>query len=76
MHAVVGVSMRHLLNIISLQLLAQLVSYNWQVETLQMKAEWRSVSTICGVLCVMTFGKALMLLWCVDNWGTPLKVSN
>ena len=76
MHTVVGVSVRYLLNTTLLQLLAQLVSYNWQVETLQMKAEWRSVSTICGVLCAMTFGKASMLWLCVDNWGTPLKVSN
>ena len=27
-----------------------------------------------GVLCVMTSGEVLMLLWCVDNWATPLKV--
>ena len=29
---------------------------------------------MCGVLCVMTPGEVLMLLWCVDNWATPLKV--
>ena len=39
-----------------------------------MKAEWRSVCTMCGALCVMTTGEALMPLWCVDNWDTPLKV--
>ena len=27
-----------------------------------------------GVLCVMTPGEVLMLLWCVDNWDTLLKV--
>ena len=27
-----------------------------------------------GVLCVMTSGEVLMLLWCVDKWDTPLKV--
>ena len=41
-----------------------------------MKAEWRSASTMNGVLCVMTPGEVLMLLWCVDNWDTPLKVSS
>ena len=28
-----------------------------------------------GVLCVMTPGITMMLLWCVDSWSTPLKVS-
>jgi len=27
-----------------------------------------------GVLCVMTPGEVVMLLWCVDNWDTQLKV--
>ena len=27
-----------------------------------------------GVLCVMTPGELMMLLWCVDSWDTPLKV--
>ena len=39
-----------------------------------MKAELRSASTMSGVLCVMTPGEVQMLLWCVDNWDTPLKV--
>ena len=39
-----------------------------------MKAEWKSVSTMCGVLCVEGPGEVLMLLWCVDSWDTPLKV--
>ena len=39
-----------------------------------MKAEWRSAWTISGVLCVMTPGEALMLLWCVDSWDTYHKV--
>ena len=59
-----------------LQLLVQLVSSDWQEVILQMKAELRSASTISGVLCVMTYGEALMLLWCVDNWDIPLKVHN
>ena len=29
---------------------------------------------MCGVLCVLTLGEVLMLLWCVDNWVTPHKV--
>ena len=41
-----------------------------------MKAEWRSASTMNGVLCVMTPGEVLMLLWCVDSWDTLLKVSS
>ena len=41
----------------------------------QMKAGWRSVLTICGVLCVMTSGGVLMHLWCVDNWDILVKVS-
>ena len=28
-----------------------------------------------GVLCVMTPGELMMLLWCADSWGTPFKVS-
>ena len=39
-----------------------------------MKAEWRSVSTMSGVLCVMTHWELQMLLWCVDSWDTRLKV--
>ena len=31
---------------------------------------------ILGALCVMTTGTTQMLLWCVRNWDTPLKVSN
>ena len=52
-----------------------MVSCGLLVVTFQMKAEWRSVLTICGVLCAMTLGGVLMLLWCVDNWDTLLKVS-
>jgi len=40
-----------------------------------MKAGWRSVLTICGVLCVITPGGVLMPPWCVDNWDTLMKVS-
>ena len=29
-----------------------------------------------GVLCVMIIGTTQMLLWCVESWDTPLKVSN
>ena len=29
-----------------------------------------------GVLCVMTSGEVLMLLWCADSWATALKVIN
>ena len=39
-----------------------------------MKAEWRSACTMSGVLCVLNPGEVLMLLWCVDNWATLLKV--
>ena len=28
-----------------------------------------------GVLCVMTPGEVLMLLWCVDSWDIPFNVS-
>ena len=31
---------------------------------------------MCGALCVMTPGEALMPLWCVDNWATQLQVSS
>ena len=30
---------------------------------------------MCGALCVMIPGEALMPLWCVDNWVTLWKVS-
>ena len=56
--------------IFHLQLHVQTVKYDWQEVTLPMKAEWRSASTTCGVLCVMTPGEVLMLLWCVDSWVT------
>ena len=56
------------------QLLAQLVNCDWWEVTFQMKAEQKSVLTMCGALCVMTTGAVLMLLWCVDNQDTPLKV--
>ena len=39
-----------------------------------MKAEWRSALAMSGVLCVMTSGEVLMLVLCVDNWDTLLKV--
>jgi len=52
-----------------------MVNCDWQVVTLQMKAEWRSVSTMCGVLCVLTPGEYLMLLWYAGSWATPHKVS-
>jgi len=39
-----------------------------------MKAEWRFVSVISGVLYVMTPGGVLMLLWYVNSWATPQKV--
>ena len=41
-----------------------------------MRAEWRSALAMSGALCVMVVGAVLMLLWCVDNWDTPLKVRN
>ena len=31
---------------------------------------------MCGALCVMTTGAALMPLWCVDSLDTPLKVGH
>ena len=40
-----------------------------------MKAEWRSATTMSGVPCVETPGEMLTLLWCVDSWAIPLKVS-
>lgn len=39
-----------------------------------MKAEWKSVWAICGVLCVMIPGELLMPLWYAESWDTPLKV--
>ena len=57
------------------QLLAQLVSCDWWVVTFLMRAEWRSVWTMSGALCVMTLGALMMLLWCVGSWDTLLKVS-
>ena len=56
------------------QLLVQLVSCVWQEVTFQMRAEWRSVLTMCGAQCVMTPGKELMLQWCVNNSDFLLKV--
>ena len=44
-----------------------MVSYDFLEVTFQMKAEWRSASTICGALCVATLGEKLMPLWCVEN---------
>jgi len=52
-----------------------MVSYGLLEVTLQMRAEWRSVWTLCGVLCVITLGGVLMPLWCVDNWDILVKVS-
>ena len=53
----------------------QMVSCDWQEVTLPMKAEWRCALTISGVLYVETPGELQMLLWCVDSWDIPLKVS-
>ena len=39
-----------------------------------MKAEWRSVLTVCGVQSAMTFGELQMLLQPVDNWDTQNTV--
>ena len=52
-----------------------MVNCDWQVVTLEMKAEWRSVLTMCGVLCVLTTGETLMLLSYVGSWATLHKVS-
>ena len=52
-----------------------MVNCDWQVVTLQMKAEWRSVLTMYGVLCVLIPGGTLMLLWYVGSWATLHKVS-
>ena len=49
------------------QLLAQMVNCGWWVVGFPMKAGWRSVSTVSGVLCVMTTGTVMMPLWCVDS---------
>ena len=49
------------------QLLAQMVNCGWWVVGFPMKAEWRSVSTVSGALCVMTTGTVMMPLWCVDS---------
>ena len=57
------------------QLLAQLVSYDWQEVTFQMRAEWRSASTISGVLYVTIPGGTMMPLLCADNWTTYPMVS-
>ena len=56
------------------QLPVQLVSYDWQEEIFKMKAEWRSVSTMSGVLCVVKTGGVLMLLLYVSNLDIPLMV--
>ena len=50
-----------------MQLHVQLVSYDWQEVTYQLKAEWRSVCTMFGAQCVMIPGTAQMLLLCVDS---------
>ena len=39
-----------------------------------MKAEWRSVWTMCGALCVVTPGDMLMLQQYVGNQDIPPKV--
>ena len=41
-----------------------------------MKGEWRYALRMHGVLCVVTLGIDLMLLWCVDSCSTQLKVSS
>ena len=52
---------------ILLQLHAKLVKYDWLEAMFPMRAEWRSVWTMCGGLCVMTPGAVLMPLLCVDS---------
>ena len=48
--------------VIYTQLLAQMGNCDWQEVTFQMKAEWKSALTMCGVLCVMTPGEKQKLL--------------
>ena len=55
------------INAILLQFLAQLVNSDWLVLMFQMRAEWRSVWTMYGALCVMMVGAVLMPLWCVNS---------
>ena len=50
-----------------IQLLALLASCDWWVVKMLMKVEWRSASIMLGELCVMTPGKILTLLWCVNS---------
>ena len=41
--------------------------FGWSVDSLLMKAEWRSVSMVYGGQCVTLVGAAVMLELCVDN---------
>ena len=45
------------------------------MERCQQKEELSFVTTMCGVLCVMTSGEPMMPLLCVDNLDSPLLVS-
>ena len=49
-------------HVIYMQLLAQMGNCDWQEVTFKMKAEWESVLTVSGVLCVMTPGEKQKLL--------------
>ena len=46
--------------------------FDWLVDGLLMKAEWRSASVECGEQCVTLAGVAVMPELCADNWGSLL----
>ena len=48
----------------------QLVTFDCEEDPLSMKAESRSVLTVCGAQSVMISGELLMLQWPVDSLDT------
>ena len=44
--------------------------FDWLMDSLLMKAGWRSVSMECGGQCVTLVGVVVMPESCVDNWVT------
>ena len=61
--------------IYTLQLPAPMATSGWLEGAVPTRDVWRSVSSTCGGLSVMTCGHRLMPEWFADSWDTQALVS-
>ena len=52
----------------------QKVMSGWLMVSTSMKVVWKSATTTCGVLSVMTYLTDKTVLWFVDSWDLVMQV--